>query len=68
MKPEPSPLLETKAAAQYLGLSPSTMAKKRLTGRDGPIFYKIGSRCLYRREDLDAWIAAHARRSTSDKG
>jgi len=39
----------------------------RLTG-DGPPFVKVGPRAIaYRKADLDAWIAARVRRSTSDK-
>jgi predicted DNA-binding transcriptional regulator AlpA len=53
-------------AAQYLALAQSTLAKMRLSG-DGPRFVKAGPRAVaYRRADLDAWLEARLRRSTSD--
>jgi Helix-turn-helix domain len=47
----------TRTAAIYLGLSPRTLEKWRLTGQ-GPPYIKRGRRCLYRLEDLDASGAA----------
>ena len=58
-------VLRTRAAADYCGSSESTFEKLRLTG-GGPIYSKIGRRVVYRVEDLDAWLAASRRRSTSD--
>lgn len=52
------------AAALYLGLSRRTLEKWRLTGQ-GPPYSKRGRRCLYRLEDLDAWVEEGLRRSTS---
>jgi len=60
-------VLDTSAAALYVGLSASTMSKLRLSG-NGPVFLKLGRRCLYSRADLDAWLASCRRRSTSDAG
>jgi predicted DNA-binding transcriptional regulator AlpA len=61
-------VLRTPAAAEYLGLSPSTIEKFRLTG-EGPKFVRIGARAVgYRIEDLDGWLAERLRRSTSDAG
>jgi predicted DNA-binding transcriptional regulator AlpA len=52
-------------AAKYLGLSKSTLAKMRLRG-DGPVFCKNGPRVVaYRIADLDAWLTANRRHSTS---
>lgn len=62
-----SELLNTVQAASRLNLSPSTLNKARLTG-DGPPFIKLGTSVRYRPEDLDAWVAAQVRRSTSDPG
>lgn len=59
--------IDTRQAAQHLGLSFRTLEKFRFTGQ-GPKFYKLGRRCLYRREDLDAWASENARTSTSDMG
>lgn len=57
--------LKTKDAADYCGSSASTFEKLRLTG-GGPIYSTIGRRVIYRLHDLDAWLAASRRRSTSD--
>ncbi|MCW4014259.1 MAG: helix-turn-helix domain-containing protein [Candidatus Bathyarchaeota archaeon] len=63
-----SPFMDTRQAATYLGgLSPRTLEKYRLTG-EGPVFYKITSRCFYKREDLDEWAESRRRVSTSDVG
>jgi excisionase family DNA binding protein len=59
--------LRTREAAKYLGLSSSTLEKKRLTG-DGPPFYKCGRVVLYATRDLDEYLAARKRSSTSDSG
>jgi predicted DNA-binding transcriptional regulator AlpA len=59
--------MRTPEAARYVALSESTLTKMRLTG-DGPPFVKVGPRAVaYRRADLDAWLEARVRRSTSDK-
>ena len=60
-------VLNTNQAATYVGLSPSTMAKLRLSGL-GPSYSKLMRRVVYRPADLDAWLALHQRRSTSARG
>jgi hypothetical protein len=50
-----------------LNLSSSTLNKLRLTG-GGPQFVKLGVSVRYRLDDLDTWVAAQLRRSTSDAG
>lgn len=60
-------LLSTNEAAVKLGLSPGYLIKKRVTG-GGPAFVKLGARVSYDPADLDAWVAANKRRSTSDQG
>ena len=61
------PCMRTPEAAKYVALAESTLTKMRLTA-DGPPFVKLGPRAVaYRKADLDAWIAARVRRSTSDK-
>lgn len=58
--------MRTPEAAKYVALAESTLTKMRLTG-DGPPFVKVGPRAVaYRRSDLDAWLEARVRRSTSD--
>jgi predicted DNA-binding transcriptional regulator AlpA len=64
-----SPLIyRTPGAAQYLGLSPSTLEKMRLQGT-GPRFTKLGARAVgYFVQDLDEFANAGRRTSTSDVG
>lgn len=60
--------LRAPAAAEYVGLSASTLAKMRLRG-DGPVYAKAGPRVVvYNVADLDHWLASRRRRSTSDEG
>jgi predicted DNA-binding transcriptional regulator AlpA len=54
-------------AAEYADSSTSTLAKLRLKG-GGPRFCRIGRAIRYRRSDLDEWLTASSRRSTSDRG
>jgi predicted DNA-binding transcriptional regulator AlpA len=54
-------------AAQYLGISASTLSKLRVTG-GGPKFHKLGRRVVYDTRELDGWFSARQRRSTSDTG
>ena len=60
-------VLPTEHAAAYLGLSPKTLETLRTRG-GGPPFLKLGRRVVYRKTDLDTWLAARIRRSTSDTG
>ena len=60
-----SNVLDAKSAADRLGLSPSTLAKLRLSG-NGPAYCKLGRRVVYRLEALDAFLKANERRSTSE--
>ena len=53
------------AAAAFLGLSASTLAKFRWRG-DGPPFSKLGRAVVYAREDLRLWAEARRCLSTSD--
>jgi hypothetical protein len=58
--------MRPEAAAGFLSLTTQRLAKMRLQG-DGPQFCKIGRSILYRRADLESWLAAHSRVSTSDQ-
>jgi predicted DNA-binding transcriptional regulator AlpA len=61
-----TPCMRTPEAARYVALSESTLTKMRLRG-DGPPYIKVGPRAVaYRKADLDAWLEARVRRSTSD--
>lgn len=59
--------MRTRAAAEYVGSSKSTLEKLRLTG-GGPPFIKLGRTVVYDSRDLDEWLAARKRLSTSDIG
>jgi predicted DNA-binding transcriptional regulator AlpA len=66
MLPSNNRRLRAPDAAAYLGLALSTLAKMRLRG-DGPPYYKAGPRVVvYSLSDLDDWLKASRRRSTSD--
>lgn len=58
-------LLDAQEAADWTGLSMSTLAKLRLSGK-GPAYVKLGRRVAYRPEDLDAWINANRVKSTAE--
>jgi excisionase family DNA binding protein len=60
-------MLDSAQAAHYLRLARQTLAKLRCTG-GSPLFYKVGRQVLYDRADLDTWLDARKRRSTSDSG
>jgi predicted DNA-binding transcriptional regulator AlpA len=67
MHPSEYQKLSAPEAARYLGLSPSTLSKRRVFG-GGPKYLKLGRRVVYDTRDLDAWLDAHRRASTSDAG
>ena len=53
--------LSEREAAAFVGLSHQTLTRHRATG-GGPALHKFGSRVLYARFDLEAWIEARLRR------
>ena len=65
MSGQPTKYLGTREAAAFLGLSPRTLDRYRVTG-EGPAFHKFGSRILYAKADLEEWAAARRMTSTSD--
>ena len=58
-------LLNTDEAAAYCGSTGSTFEKLRVYG-GGAIFHKIGRKVAYDPADLDAWLYAKRRLSTSE--
>ena len=58
-------MLSTAEAAERLGLGKSTLDKLRLTG-GGPTYSTLGRRVVYDPADLDEWVNACKRRSTSE--
>jgi excisionase family DNA binding protein len=61
----PGRKLSVQEAANFLGLSVSTLNKLRLTGT-GPPYMKLGRRVLYDLHDLEAWAASRKRSHTSE--
>lgn len=63
----PGDYLTPGQAAKVVHLSARTLEGMRYRG-DGPPFAKLGTgrsaRILYRRADLDAWVASQVRQST----
>lgn len=63
-----SDLYTTAEAAAYLCVSKAFLERDRWAGARIP-FIRVGSRAVrYRRTDLDSYIEARVRRSTSDQG
>jgi hypothetical protein len=60
-------LLREADAAALLGLEVATLRRWRWAGK-GPVFRKIGAAVRYERADLDDFIAAARRGSTSNPG
>lgn len=61
--------LRTPEAATYCGLSPRTLEKLRVAGSGPPFHQPPGRRfVVYDRADLESWIGAGRRLSTSDSG
>jgi hypothetical protein len=52
-KPE---LLDQKEAADYLGLTPGTLAAWRSRRQPGPAYIKAGGRVRYHVKDLSGWL------------
>jgi excisionase family DNA binding protein len=63
-RPSQTQRLSVKGAANYTGLSCSTLNKLRCSG-GGPRFAKIGRRVIYNVADLDTWLEQHLKTSTS---
>jgi len=60
-------LLNEKDAAPRLGVSVRTLQAWRIRG-NGPKFVKLNRKVLYRPEDLDGFVEAGLRTSTTDPG
>lgn len=57
--------LNTNQAAEYLGMSPTTLNRMRVTG-DGPPYSKVGRRVIYDIRELDDWVTQRKRRFTGE--
>lgn len=60
MDPTQRRYLDTRQAAAYLGLSPSTLTRMRAE-REGPRYVKAGHRVLYDLADLNRWMEERKR-------
>lgn len=60
-------LIDTQAAAEWLGLAPSTLRNLRCKG-GGPPAIKIGRSIRYDPAELDKWLSARSVNSTSQRG
>jgi predicted DNA-binding transcriptional regulator AlpA len=60
-------VLIARDAAEYLGIATQTLAKLRWAGTSPP-YFKIGRQVVYKRVELDGWLATRRRRSTTDTG
>ena len=61
-------LMNTDQFAEYVGIKPNTAYHWRARGV-GPKYIKPTQRTLvYRRDDVDEWLASRELTSTSDKG
>ena len=54
-----------KEASIYTDISVSTLNKWRMHRNNGPKYSKLGSRVIYPKDQLDAWIAQNLKSSTS---
>lgn len=59
--------LTTEKLAEFLNISIQTLNKWRWEGK-GPRFVKLGSRVVYDLADVETYVAAQVRQSTTDKG
>ncbi len=67
--PVPKPMpdwLTSNAFAEWLGLKPQTIRKWRVRG-GGPSYVRLGYRVLYRRVDVEIWLAERTFKHTSEE-
>lgn len=57
------PNIRVKEAADYVGLSKSSLDKLRM-GEDGPAYFKLGRAVVYSTDELDGWLESKRRSST----
>lgn len=62
----PSQLLTAAEVAERLLLSSDTLTRHRINGT-GPRYVKLGKHIRYREHDIEAWLEAQSRTSTSER-
>ena len=60
-------LLTQQRLSHLIDVSERTLERWRVEG-SGPVFVKAGKKCLYRIEDINSWLEANRRTSTSASG
>ena len=52
--------MTNKEAAEYMGFKPYTLKRgrkdDRLSGKEPPVCFKVGTTIRYRKSDLDSWM------------
>lgn len=59
-------LMSNRQAAQFVGLTESTLNRFRVTG-GGPPYFKVGRYVRYDEDDLQVWMKSRRFTSTSDE-
>ncbi len=59
-------LLTQQRLSDLIDVSERTLERWRVEG-SGPVFCRAGRKVLYRLEDIDDWLAASRRKSTSEQ-
>ncbi|PCJ38989.1 MAG: DNA-binding protein [Alphaproteobacteria bacterium] len=59
-----SPYMNTREAAKYLGLCPTTLEKRRWLGL-GPCYRKHGTIVVYHIDDLENWSTSNLHNTNS---
>jgi excisionase family DNA binding protein len=63
----PNLIPTTKDAAEYLGVAPRTLSEWLMSGRYSVPHYRVGSRCVFDKRDLDAWLASRRRNAPTGR-
>lgn len=61
VRPKNPDLVDEKAAAEILDVSPGTLSVWRSTGRYALPFVKVGRKVRYSRAALESWLSARTR-------
>ena len=64
-RPDDGRYVNTREAAERLGLAPATLARYRITG-EGPVHHRFGGCVRYSADDLEAWSAGRRRGRARD--